>query len=86
MIFQLLSSAYPNQKQTNKKTMHILIPKALLIECASPSANMCIVVCQQTGKARAAEALSAAYIIMYLLMLVTLVFYVTAAIKIVGYE
>jgi hypothetical protein len=57
---------------------------AILIECIVPSANMCVVVCQQTGRKFAAEALAATFILQYLLMLVTLLVYVTVALRLVG--
>lgn len=56
----------------------------LLIECCVPSANMVIVACQQAGLQRAAEDLSAAYVVMYGFMFVGLLFYVMAAIAIIG--
>lgn len=64
---------------------NVYMKLALLIECASPSANMCVVVCQQLGNVRASEALSTAYVAMYLAMLATLVGYVTIAINMIGY-
>ena len=47
---------------------------------------MCVVVCQQTGQKFAAESLAATFILQYLLMLVTLVFYVTVAIRVIGID
>jgi hypothetical protein len=54
-----------------------------VLECV-PVCAVQVVSCQQVGLRRAAEDLSAAYVIMYLGMLVTLLIYVACAIRIVG--
>jgi len=56
-----------------------LMQLVLFIECCVPSANMVIVTCQQSGQRRAAEDLSKAYIMMFLLSFATMVGFVGVA-------
>ena len=52
----------------------------LLIECIPPSANLNLVVSQMAGNVKAAEFLALAYVFMYVLMLFTMMVYLSAAI------
>jgi predicted permease len=56
----------------------------LLIECMVPSANMVIVTCQQSGRQRAAEDITSALALEYVLMLPLLLVWITLAINIIG--
>ena len=60
-----------------------LIKLILLIECIPPSANLNLVVSQMAGNIKAAEFLALAYVFMYLLMLITMMFYLSIAIFLV---
>mmetsp|Transcript_25086 Transcript_25086/g.78697 ORF Transcript_25086/g.78697 Transcript_25086/m.78697 type:complete len:393 (+) Transcript_25086:523-1701(+) len=52
----------------------------LLLECAVPSANMVIVLCQELNNSMAAEQLAAAYLLEYLFVPITLAFWLSNAI------
>ena len=60
-----------------------LLKLILFLECVTPSANLVLVVCQQAGNFEAAETLSLGYIMMYVVMLLTMVGYLTLAINII---
>ena len=57
-----------------------LMKLVLLIECIPPSANLNLVVSQMAGNVKAAEFLALAYVFMYVLMLFTMMVYLSAAI------